>query len=358
MSKTVLMLLAAIFVVTAIAGCQASTDDIAEIESPVQEAIEPGIDGEVDYTPETVAVNEADPVEETVRFVTINGIEYSTSLTFLELSGLDLDDDDITVLRYMINLTSIDLSHNKISDISPLSHLTNLTVLFLHDNQIRNISPLIRLVNLERVSLGWNQISDLSPLSELAALQVVDITENPISEIPPEFISIRGNLYRTSLTELVLEEMWFMNEDIVPLRYMTNLRHLEIKMDFCACGDSECYPVCEIYDLQQHRISDISPLSGLVSLESVSLRNHQIVDITPLSELSELRRLDLGKNNVFDVAALAELRNLEILFLDDNQINDITLLTSFSETVILSLENNPITDWSPVAHIENVAGRP
>ena len=40
-------------------------------------------------------------------FITIKGKEYSTSLTKLDLCGLDLVDEDIIPLEYMVNLESL-----------------------------------------------------------------------------------------------------------------------------------------------------------------------------------------------------------------------------------------------------------
>ena len=50
-----------------------------------------------------------------------------------------------------------------ITDIGPIRYLTNLTNLNLHTNWISGIEPLSGLVNLEQLLLSENPISDLSP---------------------------------------------------------------------------------------------------------------------------------------------------------------------------------------------------
>ena len=67
-------------------------------------------------------------------------------------------------LQYAVNLQSLDLYKNQISDISALSGLTNLQSLDLGNNQLSDISPLSSLINLQRLYLDDNQISDVSPL--------------------------------------------------------------------------------------------------------------------------------------------------------------------------------------------------
>jgi len=47
------------------------------------------------------------------------------------------------------------------------------------------------------------------------------------------------------------------------------------------------------------------------------------------------------------------------LRLESNQIGDISELASLTNLTWLSLfGNDDISDWSPVAHVENVDGRP
>jgi Leucine-rich repeat (LRR) protein len=50
--------------------------------------------------------------------------------------------------------------------------------------------------------------------------------------------------------------------------------------------------------------------------------------------------------------------NLKFLYADDNRIADLTPLAALTSLQELRLENNPVTDWSPVAHLDYVAGRP
>jgi signal peptidase I len=46
------------------------------------------------------------------------------------------------------------------------------------------------------------------------------------------------------------------------------------------------------------------------------------------------------------------------LQLDGNQISDISTLSGLNKSAYLTLTDNPIADWSPVAHVEVVLGRP
>ncbi|MCL2437394.1 MAG: stalk domain-containing protein, partial [Clostridiales bacterium] len=76
------------------------------------------------------------------------------------------------------------------------------------------------------------------------------------------FIIIREQGYSTALTELPFRIMGFCDEEIAFLRYMTNLESLRVVMN--------------------SRVSDLSPLSELTNLRSLTLSFTQISDLTPL----------------------------------------------------------------------------
>ena len=77
--------------------------------------------------------NDTPKVEDIPDSITIEGVEYNTSLTELDLSFMGVTNEDIIPLKYMTNLTSLSLSFNQISDLYSLSNLTNLLYLELFD---------------------------------------------------------------------------------------------------------------------------------------------------------------------------------------------------------------------------------
>ena len=59
-------------------------------------------------------------------YIMIGEERFSRSLTELDLSGRNLSDEDIVVLRHMTDLTWLDLHNNQLRDIAPLAALTDL----------------------------------------------------------------------------------------------------------------------------------------------------------------------------------------------------------------------------------------
>ncbi|MEG4329952.1 leucine-rich repeat domain-containing protein [Microcoleus sp. herbarium5] len=215
-----------------------------------------------------------------------------SSMTELDLSRhgkYDYKITDISPLRELANLTTLELTYNQITDISALRELANLTTLELTYNQITDISALRELANLTTLKLGRNQITDISALRELTNLTKLDLGSNQIT-------------------------------DISPLRELTNLTTL---------------------DLWGNQITDISPLRELTNLTTLNLGSNQITDISALRKLTNLTTLDLNYNQITDISALRELTNLTKLDLYDNQITAMCVLGLLAQKR-LTLSTTPI----------------
>ncbi|MQF48753.1 tetratricopeptide repeat protein [SAR202 cluster bacterium AC-647-N09_OGT_505m] len=153
--------------------------------------------------------------------------------------------ENLSGLEYAVNLTELDIGHNRVSDISRLASLTKLTRLVLDRNEIIDISPLASLTNLTELVLYSNPISDISSLASLTNLTEPNLYSNPIS-------------------------------DIRPITNLTNLTTLVLTSD---------------------RISDFSPLTSLTNLNSLWLDGNEIGDIRLLA-LSGLTGADLSGANL------------------------------------------------------------
>ena len=104
-------------------------------------------------------------------------------LTTLNASRLGIT--SLVGLEYAINLRSLSISSNRVSDLTPLANLTRLTRLYIDDNVISDISPLANLINLKRLEARRNQISDISVLAGLVNLKYLRLAVNPIIDTCP-----------------------------------------------------------------------------------------------------------------------------------------------------------------------------
>jgi hypothetical protein len=92
---------------------------------------------------------------------------------------------DLSPLKGLTKLETLDLGYNRITDLRPLAELTGLQYLRLFDNEITNISPLAGLTYLTKLRLADNKVTDLSPLKGLTKLEWLELTSNRITDITP-----------------------------------------------------------------------------------------------------------------------------------------------------------------------------
>eukprot|EP01050_Picozoa_sp_SAG11_P004206 SAG11_NODE_262_length_11529_cov_12.277603_2_plen_228_part_00 len=102
------------------------------------------------------------------------------------------------------------------------------------------------------------------------------------------------------------------------------------------------------------RLTNLTPLSGLMNLDTLGLSDHHIKDLEPLSGLINLRGLDLSNNLIFDVKPLSGLINLRGLSLSCNGITNIAPLSGLIDLRDLSLASNIIFNAKPLASLVNL----
>ena len=118
---------------------------------------------------------------ETNTCVTIDAMKDLTTLNASRLGIVSL-----AGLEYAINLESLSIRNNRISDLTPLANLTNLTYLSIDGNIIiTDISPLANLLSLKRLEASQNRIRDISVLSGLVNLEYLRLAVNPITDTSP-----------------------------------------------------------------------------------------------------------------------------------------------------------------------------
>jgi Leucine-rich repeat (LRR) protein len=284
-----------------------------------------------------IVISEISPA--TVDFITIKGVQYSTGLITLNLSGKGLTNADIQPLKYMTNLTSLYMDTNRISNLMPLSGLTKLRTLEVYRNQISNVAPLSGLTNLTRLSLQSNGfISDITPLSGLSNLTWLNLGGNGIRDLAP----LSG---LTNLQTLYLWDNIISNTSLASLSGLTNLTYLNLHTNQISNVSALIgLPSLTQLILGKTQITDssLSALSGMTKLTFLSLYDNQISDLTPLSGLTNLTRLDLENNQISDLTPLSGLTNLQTLYLQDNQISNVIPLTGLMNLRNLYLLGNPI----------------
>ena len=103
-------------------------------------------------------------------------------------------DDELSLVRYCVNLYALDLGHNRLSDLSFLEELPELRILIVAMNNVEDLTPVGSLSHLEYLEIFNNNITDISCLANLKYLTDVSLVNNRIADISP--LASAGNLRR------------------------------------------------------------------------------------------------------------------------------------------------------------------
>lgn len=296
------------------------------------------------------------------KIVVICGEQYDVETTVLDLSGKGAGSAALKDIAKLIELTSLKLSDNKISELDFLSSLKKLSSLDLSNNKISDISPLKKLSSIRTLHLDGNEIKDFSPLYGLDSLSMLtigdmDIKQSQLKKLKEELpdciiysddakedvieIKLGGKTFDNNVTELDLSGCDV--HDISLLSVCTKLKKLDLSdnsiSDISALVD---IPELAELDLSNNRISDISPLMSVSKLTYLNLAGNRIKSVAALQDLTSLTELNLSSNELGGIAAVGRLTNLKTLWLDDTGLKDASLeeLYGLKNLKKLSIKDN------------------
>ncbi|MBU3181425.1 leucine-rich repeat domain-containing protein [Clostridium psychrophilum] len=104
-------------------------------------------------------------------------------ITALDATGKNIK--DISGIQNLVNLKTLTLEKNSISNIEPLAQLTNLEELNLDNNDIKDISAIKNITSIKSLSLSSNRIDDISDMKNLTNIEKLDLDSNEIMDLSP-----------------------------------------------------------------------------------------------------------------------------------------------------------------------------
>ncbi len=228
----------------------------------------------------------------------------------------DINQDGMLQTEEAKECTELKAEWSSIKNLKGIEYFINLETLFLRGNQISDISHLSKMVNLESLDLGYNQIEDISVLTNITKLKFLALDVNHITNL-----NVLSNM--TELKELYIHDN-LVNE----LSALSNMRNLEKLYAF------------------NNKINDLSALSELRNLIELDLSGNQVDDISPLGEMKNLTKLYLENNQIGEINVLGGLENLTYLDLSSNNVSEINVLGGLENLAYLNLTSNNVSNIS------------
>ncbi len=204
-------------------------------------------------------------------------------------------------IEFCINLNTLDVGENSISDLIPISKLKQLSILKAGNNRIHDISPLSNLLNLQYLILSSNPIDNLQAFGNFGSLNTLELSN--LNQFDFSYIKDIRNLQTLYLTNTPI-----INLD--PIANITSLQNLIMKN-------------CNLYN--------IDSLATLNNLTKLLLNYNIITDITSITDLHELYELNLRNNNISDILPLVNNWGLsgdnDYVLLYKNPLSDTSINT-------------------------------
>ena len=188
--------------------------------------------------------------------------------------------------------------------------VTELTV----PDTLTDVSDLQYFTGLTSLTLQNYHGGDFSFLSGMTSLQKLDLSSSSVST---QALSLIGGL--TGLQELVLDGCGI--TDVSALSTLTQLTTLT---------------------LSNNRVADLSQLAALTALESLDLSTNEITDFTALQQLTQLKSLKLAYNSPASIQPLAACKALEELDLSNCGLTSLAPIAGCTALTSLTAAHNEL----------------
>jgi len=219
-----------------------------------------------------------------------NSIDMMTQLEELHIHNTNVE--NISFTKDLTNLIELDIFVNKkLTDISGLEHVPNLKKLSIYNCNIKNISCMKEYSNLEILDIRGccNDITGFHHLMNLKKLELHNCDK--IKDIKPL-------KYMTKLETLVIK---LSNYNMVDLSHMTNLTKLT-KLELISCEN----------------LIDISHIQCHTQLTNLRITDSSISHATPIKYLTNLTKLNLSGSKITHSAIFQTLSKLKSVTIDLN----------------------------------------
>ena len=290
------------------------------------------------------------------------------------LDFTDTNVSSLSPILALTKLEVLWLRNTKVTNISALSGHTSITELELSGNDIEDYSPLLSLTGLGSLILSDAGLedSDLEILKQMTWLDRLHI-ENNAALTPEAVAELAAALPETIVSapdfaDVTLGDQMFpvdasqVNasganvENLEGIERFTGLDALFLNdnpgIDISGLGGAASLTYLE---LARCELEDVSELLSLESLAGLNLMQNRLTDISALRRMSALSELYLDYNEgLEDVSALSGLHSLHTLSLKGTAVTDLSAIAGLTELSTLDIEGCRIESIEPLLGLKNL----
>ena len=180
----------------------------------------------------------------------------------------------------------------------------------------------------------------------METLQTLEVRRSGINDLT-------GLQFAINLRKLVFKRNYDPFSDISPIAGLVNLETLRIGSKYL----SDLSPLAGLINLRSlhgdftRNVSDLSPLAGLINLEWLHFDDTSVSDISPLAGLINLKHLGTWGSDISELSPIAGLTKLRSANICGAELSDLMPLSGLPNLTELYLRGNGISDISPLARL-------
>lgn len=317
--------------------------------------------------------------------------------TLLEITELKFPASGVTkipeAVKYLKNISCVDLSYNSIADISPLYPCTAITYLNIDGNMVCDVD-VSSFGALTYFSARHNLLSSMPDMSSNTSLRTLDLSGNNIETVTSlegltsvEQINLSANLIssadalgsfamRSYENPCMLDISYNRLEDIGFTANISGLKVLDASHNFISQNISKIPADVVTLDISYNGLTDTTDFSGLTSLVNLNVSGNKIAhiggiqycvslvtlnassnklsDTNGLDYLVKLEQLNLSNNLLDDMPLNTLMKNLKVLDISYNNISNIALISRYTKLMYLYASNNKITDFAAISGLNHL----
>ena len=274
-----------------------------------------------------------------------------TNLEVLRFSGNNVS--NIAALSGHTAITELDMSDNPLDSLTTLSTLTGLKTLTLQSCGLEDsdLETLRSMTWLSSLSIDGNTSLTRGAVDELvAALSGTEV------QTPEQLYTVELGGQSFAADSEQVDASGLGVTDLAGLENFTSILVLNLNdnegIDISNVGAA---PTLQSLELSRCGLTDISALANAAGLTTLSLMQNDITDVSPLRHLANLTELHLSLNeNLEDITPLSMLSNLKTISLNGTAVTDLSALAGLTSLETLDIEGCRIDSIEPLLGLKNL----
>ncbi len=263
------------------------------------------------------------------------------------------------------NIKSLSARVRGISNIDALQYFTALEDVDLYGNRITDLTSLSNLTSLKRLNIGknFNVLTavdpsqtglDITPIKGLAMLEELDVSDNMIVNI--DALKSLSSLKKLVATKNRISDISALS-NCISLKYVDVSYNYGINADNTERGISDLTPLFGINTLETinaswNLIEDVTGIEALENLLSLDLSVNFISNIKPINMLKSVKTVNLSMNSLMNIDGFANNKVIEELDVSQNMITRFYVILTMKNLKTLNWAQNIIQDYGPIEEFE------